>query len=203
MTRPVAPEIRYARPRDDLAPLLYESSPLSYDAYFGGPDRALRQLRSLTSRPGHDAAFDHCVVAQDAGELAGVLASYAAADYDALSRRSTLLTFGQNPPWRWPAMLRVHRNDVQLDPPEGSWYVDALAVIPGARRRGLASALMRDAERRAREAGCSELALDTAVGNAAARALYESLGMVAGTPVPAQERYGALGGAWIPYAKAL
>ena len=196
-------EIRFARRHDDLAPLLRESSPLSYDAYFGGPERALRQLRKLNRQPGHDASWDRCVVAEEAGELIGVLASYAASDFDALSRRSTLLSFGQNPPWRWPGMLRVHRQDVQLDPPEGSWYVDALAVGPDARRRGVASALMRDAERRGREAGCALLALDTAVGNAPARALYESLGMVAGTPVPALERFGALGGAWIPYSKAL
>jgi ribosomal protein S18 acetylase RimI-like enzyme len=199
----MAPVIRPARARDNLASLLYESSPLSYDAYFGGPDRALRKLRALVRRDGHIAGWDVCVVAQDGATLVGVLAGCRAADYGSLARRATVLAFGHSAPWRWPAMVRVNRQDAQLEPPPDSWYVDALAVAPEARRRGVARALMRDAERRARQAGCPTLALDTAAGNVPARALYESVGMAPGAPVPGLERFGAAGGIWVPYVKAL
>jgi ribosomal protein S18 acetylase RimI-like enzyme len=195
--------IRLARRSDDLAPLLYESSPRSYDAYFGDPERSLRQLRRLVPRPGHQVAWDICVVAEENGELVGVLAGFPAARYDALARRATALIFAQTAPWRWPRMLRVNRQDAQLEPPAGSWYVDALAVAPSARGRGIGRALLDDAERRAREAGCPTLSLDTALGNAPARALYESIGMTPGEPVPGLERFGADGGAWVPYVKAL
>jgi ribosomal protein S18 acetylase RimI-like enzyme len=50
--------------------------------------------------------------------------------------------------------------------------VDALATAAEARRRGAARALLAHAERRARDEGLAELALDTSLDNHAARALY-------------------------------
>jgi ribosomal protein S18 acetylase RimI-like enzyme len=197
--------VRPARPHDDIGPLLYESSPPSYDAYFGGPARAVRKLRALARRPGHIAGYDACLVVVADGRPAGVLAACRAEDLPAQTSRSHVLAFGHCAPWRWPAMLRVIRIDSESDlqTPPGSWYVDALAVAPAARRRGLGRALLAAAEARARAEGCSSLALDTAVGNEPARALYESFGMVAGESVPAgrSAALGALGGAWQPYVK--
>lgn len=53
-------------------------------------------------------------------------------------------------------------------------FVEALGVEPEDRRRGVARALMREAERQARAAG--RIGLSVGVDNAAARALYRSLG---------------------------
>jgi ribosomal protein S18 acetylase RimI-like enzyme len=58
------------------------------------------------------------------------------------------------------------------------WYLEDLFVIPSARRRGVARALMLRAEEFARENGAERLTLSTAHDNYAAQALYRSLGYV-------------------------
>jgi ribosomal protein S18 acetylase RimI-like enzyme len=54
--------------------------------------------------------------------------------------------------------------------------VDALAVAPGARRRGVARLLLDAAAGRAREAGARQLALDTGIENTGAQQLYAASG---------------------------
>jgi GNAT superfamily N-acetyltransferase len=56
-------------------------------------------------------------------------------------------------------------------------HVSQIAVAPEARRRGIASALMKDVADRARRAGCKTWRLNVKIDNAAAIALYESLGL--------------------------
>jgi ribosomal protein S18 acetylase RimI-like enzyme len=58
------------------------------------------------------------------------------------------------------------------------WYLEDLFVIPAARRRGIARALMLRAEQLARETGAERLTLSTAHDNHTAQALYRSLGYV-------------------------
>lgn len=55
-------------------------------------------------------------------------------------------------------------------------YVQRLAVLPSARRRGLARTLVVDAVAWMRRRGCGTALVNTAVGNDAAIALYRSLG---------------------------
>jgi ribosomal protein S18 acetylase RimI-like enzyme len=65
----------------------------------------------------------------------------------------------------------------------GSQYVNVLATYPAFRRRGVASALMAEADRRA--AGATATSLIVADRNATARRLYDALGFVerARTPI--------------------
>ncbi len=56
------------------------------------------------------------------------------------------------------------------------WFVEDLFVDPAARRKGVAKALMQQAERFARETGAERLTLATANDNYAAQALYKELG---------------------------
>ena len=58
-------------------------------------------------------------------------------------------------------------------------YISNLAVDPGFRRRGVAQALLADAERRARAANCKCLSLDMDKDNPPAKALYEKNGFTA------------------------
>jgi ribosomal protein S18 acetylase RimI-like enzyme len=58
------------------------------------------------------------------------------------------------------------------------WYLEDLFVIPAARRRGVARALMLRAEQFARETGAERLTLSTAHDNHAAQALYRSVGYI-------------------------
>jgi len=58
-------------------------------------------------------------------------------------------------------------------------HVDALAVAPSCRRRGVGRALMKAAAVAAAERHCSALQLDVRAHNAEARAFYEGLGYTA------------------------
>ncbi len=56
------------------------------------------------------------------------------------------------------------------------WNLNDLYVVPEARQRGVARALMERARRLAEETGASGLSLETAKDNFAAQKLYEHLG---------------------------
>ena len=58
----------------------------------------------------------------------------------------------------------------------GEAEILTLAVAPSARRHGLATSLLREAASHAQQKGAETLFLEVASGNAAARALYTSLG---------------------------
>jgi ribosomal protein S18 acetylase RimI-like enzyme len=55
-------------------------------------------------------------------------------------------------------------------------WVNYLAVDIGQRRRGIGSALMRDAERRLKVLGCPKLNLQVRLENTAVQAFYAALG---------------------------
>lgn len=57
-----------------------------------------------------------------------------------------------------------------------SWLLNDLFVVPSARRQGVAAALLTAAASHARMLGAANLSLSTALNNAPAQALYESLG---------------------------
>lgn len=171
--------LRSALATDSAAPLLYESAKPYYDAYAGSQARAVRMLEAVYPRRAHSASFDVCTIAEDEdGRVVGVLAAFPAAYADRLARRFVSLTAVQVPPWRWPAVIRHLRASgrVSPQPPADAYYVDALAVVTGARRQGIATALLEEAERQARHAQASLLALDTGLSNDGARALYEARG---------------------------
>jgi ribosomal protein S18 acetylase RimI-like enzyme len=119
-----------------------------------------------------------CSVAEVDGEIVGVIAGYPVADADRYARRFLFLTLRRMPPWRWLAVMSHLRaaQRVSPSPPLRAWYVDALAVAPEWRRRGVARRLLEEASRRAAGAGLDGVALDTGLENAPARALYEAAG---------------------------
>jgi ribosomal protein S18 acetylase RimI-like enzyme len=154
--------VRPAAPDDGGDALLYESARHYYDAYAGDEAAARRMLRRVHRRGGHSASVEVTRVG----------------DGERLARRFMALTLPAIPPWRWPRLLRHLRAAATVSPapPQDSWYVDALAVAPGERRRGIARALLADVEEIAREAGAIGVALDTGLENAPARRLYERHG---------------------------
>lgn len=203
------PTVRAARP-DDLtaADLLYLSSAPYYDVFAGSERRARRMLRGVWRRRGHTASHEICRVAELDGEVIGVLAAFPARAGDRLARRFLGLSVVRTPAWRWPTVLRHLRASSLITPrpPAGALYVDALAVAEGVRRRGVASALLADAEAVARETGALGLALDTGVENAAAQAFYERCGFERrGERLAPDERTArAVGGAgFVSYFRAL
>ena len=170
--------VRPARPEDPADELLYESARPYYDAYAGDEARARRLLQGVYGREGHAASFEICHVAESGGEVVGVLAGFPAGEGDRLARRFVTLSLRRVPAWRWPRLVRHLRaaGTVSPRPPAGAYYVDALATAPQARRRGVATALLCEAERLARHHDATGVALDTGLANSPARALYEGYG---------------------------
>jgi ribosomal protein S18 acetylase RimI-like enzyme len=170
--------VRPARQEDACVPLLYESAKPYYDAYAGGQRRALALLRAVFPRDGHAASYELCRVAVAGEQVVGLLAGFPVADGDRLARRFVTLTIPRLPPWRWPGTLRHLKAAGTLSPhpPLNAYYVDALAVDAGWRRRGVARRLLEEAELQAARAGLRGVALDTGLANAPARALYAAYG---------------------------
>jgi len=198
--------VRAARPDDPADVLLYASAAPYYAAYAGGAEHAQRLLRRLYPHGGHTASWEVCRVAEAGGVVVGVLAAFPSEAGEALARRFVRLTLTHSPPWRIPTLFRHLRATAAVSPlpPRGMLYVDALATDPAHRRRGVAVALLADAERQADAAGLAGIALDTGIENRAARALYERSGFVSRglRPVPDERTARAVGGSgFIGYVK--
>jgi ribosomal protein S18 acetylase RimI-like enzyme len=170
--------VRPAALQDGADDLLYVSARRYYDAYAGDEATARRMLRRVHRKPGHPASVSRCRVAEADGRVVGVIVGFPAGEGEQLARRFLMLTAPRIPPWRWPRLVRHLDAAAGLspNPAAGSWYVDALAVADDARRQGVASSLLADAEAIARAAGATGVSLDTGLENAAARRLYEASG---------------------------
>jgi ribosomal protein S18 acetylase RimI-like enzyme len=170
--------VRPAALDDGAEDLLYRSAQRYYDAYAGDEATARRMLRRVHRKPGHPASVSLARVAEADGAIVGVIVGFPAAEAEDLARHFLRLTAPRIPPWRWRRLIR-HLNaaaGMSPTPAPGSWYVDALAVAPDARRQGVARALLADAEEIARAQGATGVSLDTGLENAPARRLYETSG---------------------------
>jgi ribosomal protein S18 acetylase RimI-like enzyme len=108
-------------------------------------------------------SYRHATVAEIGGKVAGLLLGYRLADpYDAGDVAAL------------PDMVRP-LVELEAKAP-GSWYVNALAVFPEHRGKGLGSALLAQAERIARETRCAELSIIVADQNEGAKRLYARTG---------------------------
>ncbi|MEX0590572.1 MAG: GNAT family N-acetyltransferase, partial [Xanthobacteraceae bacterium] len=75
------------------------------------------------------------------------------------------------------ALPKVVRPLIELESEApGSWYVNALAVFPGHRGKGLGTTLLREAEQLARETRAPALSIIVADQNEGAKRLYERTG---------------------------
>jgi ribosomal protein S18 acetylase RimI-like enzyme len=173
MPRPVV-----RRPTPDeaarVAALLHESGAEMYDRFAGGRERALRTLERAFREPGNSAAAEAVWVAELDGRLGAAMAAYPVEEALPRSRALLRLALRGSPFWRWPGALRLYwlSGRASPSPPTAAFYIDALATDSRLRRRGLASALLAEAERQARARGLPAVALDTRIENKPARALY-------------------------------
>ena len=191
-------DVRAARPGDPVPELLFLSAAPYYSAFAGGARHARALLTRLYPRRGHSASWEVCRVAVVDGAVAGVLAAFPADDGDELARRFVRMSLVRTAPWRLPVLMRHLRATATLapHPPRGVLYVDALATHPDFRRRGVATALLEEADRLAARAGLPAVALDTGIENRAARALYERRGFTGRglRPAPSERVARAVGG---------
>jgi ribosomal protein S18 acetylase RimI-like enzyme len=172
--------VRPARATDieAVAPLLYLSAADMYNRFAGSQERALAIIRRAFERPGNSASLEVVSVTEIDGAVVGALAAYPVGESTARARAFLRIALRGIRLWRWPGALRLYwlGGRAAPAPPEATFYVDALAVADGARRRGLARALLEQAEREARERGLEAVSLDTALHNKPARALYIGAG---------------------------
>ena len=191
-------DVRAARPGDPAPELLFLSAAPYYAAFAGGAHHARALLARLYPRSGHTASWEVCRVALVDGAVAGVLAAFPSDEGDELARRFVRMSLLRTPPWRLPVLLRHLQATATIapHPPRGVLYVDALATHPDFRRRGVATALLDEADRLAARAGLPAVALDTGIENRAARALYERRGFTGRglRPAPSERVARAVGG---------
>ncbi len=167
-------------------PLLYESSGGMYDRLAGNRALAERALARALSRERTTASADVVWVAELDGRVAGAMAVMPYAEWTPRAHRFLRTTLRTVPPWRWPRALFLYRSSGRIapEPSATSLYIDSLATAADHRRRGVARALLAEAERMARRDGLRAVALDTWQDNRPARALYVAEGFqeVAYTP---------------------
>jgi GNAT superfamily N-acetyltransferase len=157
-----------------VAALVYASANGMYDRLAGGADRAPDVIERAFAAPGNNASAEVVTVAELDGSVAAAMASFPAEEAAERASAFQRHTMRSIPPWRWPGSLWLYWIGTRAapQPPNECLYIDALATQPDRRRRGAARALLADAERRAREVGLRQLALDTSLDNKPARALY-------------------------------
>ncbi len=175
------------RDLETTAALLYESAGGMYDRYAGSRSLAERTLARALAREGTTASADVVRVVELDGRVAGAMAAMPFGEWTPRAHAFLRTTLRNIPAWRWPATLWLYRASGRRapEPPPLSFYVDSLATGEPFRRRGVARALLDDAERQAREHRLRAVALDTWVDNRPARALYEKAGFVEIAQTPA------------------
>ena len=156
-----------------MAELFYSTDPAVFDRLCGDGETARTLLEACFARPGTAASAEIVSVAEIDGEVAGAMAAFPLSESGRRSRPFYRLLMRHTRPWRWPGQWRL-RSEAESapTPPPGSFYVDSLATTPRMRRRGVATALLAQAERRAADLGIATLAIDTGADNDAARAAY-------------------------------
>ena len=164
-------DVRAARPGDPVPELLFLSAAPYYAAFAGGADHAGRSWHGSTPAAGTPRAGRSAASRSSATPSPACSPPSRPTRGDELARRFVRMTLARTPPWRLPALVRhLHATAVIAPhPPRGVLYVDALATHPDFRRRGVATALLGEADRMAARAGLPRVALDTGIENRAAR----------------------------------
>jgi ribosomal protein S18 acetylase RimI-like enzyme len=172
--------VRPARRTDsaEVADLLYESAGGMYDRFAGGQKRAQDVLLRAFEEPGNNASVEVITVAELDGAVAAGMAAFPVEETPSRAAAFLRIALRELPPWRWPGALRLYwaGSRAAPAPPHGALYVDALATLDSVRHRGAATALLDQAEGRARRLGLSSVALDTSLENKPARSLYLGVG---------------------------
>ena len=172
--RPAVPE-----DADAAAALIYETALSLGDYLFGqtGPEGTIRVLSILFREKGHLFSHQLTTLAAEGDEVVGLAQSLPAADLWKAGvglMRACWKCFGLR------ATIRGLRRGLPLafepDAKDGEFYVDTLAVAPAHRDRGIGLALLRDAERQAREKGFPVCSLSVMLHNTDALRFYKRAG---------------------------
>jgi GNAT superfamily N-acetyltransferase len=171
--------VRAARPEDgkQVAALFYSTDPAVFDRLCGDGETARSLLEACFARSGAAASQEVVRIAEVEGEVAGAMAAFPLSESERRGRLFYRLLMLRTPPWRWAAQWRLRREAESAPQPQrASFYVDSLATSARFQRRGVARALLDDAERQAAEGGFRSVTIDTGADNDAALAAYPAVG---------------------------
>ena len=173
--------MRPARPEDagQLIELIHSSGPAAFDYGFACPGHSARDfLRFCFLRGRGLFGWDNHAVIERDGQVLGVGSFYTADDYPSLNRHLVRQMLAFFPIRHWPGVIRrALQLAALLPPPErGELYVANLGVRAEARGQGAGAALLAQQHQAAVTRGLSRAALDVAVDNPRAEALYTRLG---------------------------
>lgn len=184
--------IRPARPEDapQAGYLMYLSGPDPSEAIWGGPaSNAIRVWRELFPIPKHMYSYSHAFVAERNGQdseisraVVGLLLGLDPETWEMAQRamgseiRSKWLKIIR--PWHFPRLIGAIINMARTFEPlsDEDYTIQALAVLPEARRQGIATQLMESAADQARSKGLKRIVLDVLIENEGARRFYEHMG---------------------------
>jgi GNAT superfamily N-acetyltransferase len=181
--RPVLPAprvaVRAARPDDHVADLVFEAAPQAYTAVAGSESRARAAIEQLWRMPGHSASFEHALVAELDGRLAGVMIGFPASNryrlHLALLRKGFRFVSARRRPLLLAAL--PHLIAATPRPPRRAYYVGTIAVARHARRRDVASTLGHHAELLAQQRGFPVVVAHTGSRHGPARRALERYGL--------------------------
>ena len=184
--REAAPTGRDARA---FAPFMEQASQGVFHEMLGSA--APRFLESVFVEPGHDLSYERVLIAERDGEIVGMASSHTTADHARESRRSAgiVARTARVRIVRMAAVRLFHDRlysfmDVHED---GDSYLQAIAVGPEHRGKGVGRILIDAVGDRAVAAGSRRLTLDVDVTNHGAIALYRRMGweiMRSSRPLP-------------------
>jgi GNAT superfamily N-acetyltransferase len=174
--------VRPARPDDRAAGLVFDAAPQAYAAVAGSEQRARAAIEELWRMPGHSASFEHAIVAELDGRLAGVLIGFPARDRYRLHFNLLRSGFRHVAPRRWPLLIGALPQLIAATPrpPRRAYYVGTIAIARHARRRNVASTLGYHAEMLAQQHGFPVIVAHTGSRHGPARRALERYGL---TPV--------------------
>ncbi|HHY34705.1 MAG TPA: GNAT family N-acetyltransferase [Firmicutes bacterium] len=169
--------IRDAQPGDapDFSRLVPLSGPSFLPALFGPETEDILAALFLDKRNLFSYEFTRVAVA--GGRSAGMLLGCTGRQRNRVALHTGRLVL-QRSGKRWPSTLwNLIRAEMLLTSPrETDFYITSIAVYPEFRGRGIATALLLDAEKRALDAECRRLVLDVETENLPALNLYKKLG---------------------------
>jgi GNAT superfamily N-acetyltransferase len=173
--------VRPARPDDDVAGLVFDAAPQAYTAVAGSPQRGRAAIEQLWRMPGHSASFEHALVAELDGTLAGVLIGFPCRDRYRLHAALLRKGFRLVSPRRRALLIAALPQLIAATPrpPRRSYYVGTIAIAPHARRHNVASTLGYHAELLAQQHGFPVIVAHTGSRHGPARRALERYGMSA------------------------
>jgi ribosomal protein S18 acetylase RimI-like enzyme len=157
-----------------VARLVYGTDPDLFRMMFGRPKTAIRRLSGLIGRTGTSFSHTHITLATGTSGILGLMIAFDPGTTKE-SEHDFLKACGF-----W-GMLRLMAVSFILFPVLSAngikgRYIQNISVDPDQRGKGIGTALLKDAEEKARDDGIKTLSLDVSRKNDGARTLYRRMG---------------------------